>query len=80
MITAEKVNKLIKLQPNQLDQALITQGYTGFERVMACEFLGITNSGDFCYKITYRSMDQGTWDYGKVFVNINETGQVVADY
>lgn len=80
MITAEKINKLSTLTSAGLNQALSDAGYTMFERVMDREFLGITNSGDFCYKFTYRDSTEGTWAYGKLFVNINEKGLIVADY
>lgn len=80
MITAEKIKKLSNLTAFGLDQALRNAGYTMFERVMNSEFLGITNSGDFCYKFTYRDSTEGTWEYGKLFVNINETGLIVAEY
>ena len=80
MITASKIAKLSNLSSSGLDQALRNAGYTMFERVMDREFLGITNSGDFCYKFIYRDSTEGTWAYGKLFVNINETGLIVADY
>jgi hypothetical protein len=80
MITAEKINKLSTLSNTGLDQALRNAGYTMFERVMEREFLGITNNGDFCYKFTYRDSTEGTWSTGKLFVNLNETGLIVADY
>lgn len=80
MITAEKIKKLAHLSNTGLDQALSNSGYTMFERVMQSEFIGITNSGDFCYKFTYRDSTEGTWAYGKLFVNMDETGKVVAEY
>lgn len=80
MITAGKIAQLSNLSSSGLDQALRNAGYTMFERVMDREFLGITNGGDFCYKFTYRDSTEGTWAYGKLFVNILDDGTIVADY
>ncbi len=77
MITAENVVKLSTLKAKDLDIAMKNSGYSG-ERPMDCTFLGITTGGDFCYKFTYR--DDESWSYGKVFVNINATGKIVAEY
>ncbi len=78
MITASKIAQLSNLSSAGLNQALRNAGYTMFERVMDREFLGITNSGDFCYKFTYR--EDESWSYGKLFVNTLDDGTIVADY
>jgi len=78
MITAEKVSKLSTLKAKDLDTALKNAGYSAYERPMDCTFLGITTGGDFCYKFTYR--EDESWSYGKLFVNINATGMIVAEY
>jgi hypothetical protein len=78
MITAEKVSKLSTLKAKDLDNALHNAGYSMYQRPMDAQFIGITNSGDFCYKFTYREDD--SWAYGKLFVNIDATGKIVAEY
>jgi hypothetical protein len=80
MITAEKVSKLSTLKAKDLDTALKNAGYSAYERPMDCTFLGITTGGDFCYKFIYRDSTEDTWAYGKLFVNINATGLVIAEY
>ena len=80
MITAEKVQKLSNLSLKNLADALTNKGYTEFERPMQATFLGITNSGDFCYKFVYRCRDEGTWAYGKLFVNVDDNNRLIADY
>jgi hypothetical protein len=51
------------------------------DHVLTSEFIGITNGGQFCYKIGYQDLDvdQGL-TYCKVFVRISDTGEVVAEY
>jgi hypothetical protein len=80
MITAEKVNKLASLSTDQIEGALTTAGYSKSERVLQSKFVGITNGGDFCYQFTYKDNDSGLLSIGKLFVNINATGEIVADY
>ena len=80
MITAEKIAKLSALKARDLEDALKNSGYThqDYDRPVDCEFLGITNSNDFCYKFMYREEDG--WSYGKLFVNIDAMGKVVAEF
>ena len=80
MITAEKIAKLTTLKALDLDRALVTSGYSMFERPRTAKFLGITNSGDFCYQFEYKDNDSGDITAGKLFVNLDEAGNVVAEY
>lgn len=80
MITAEKIAKLSTLDANGLDNALINSGYSMFERPKTAKFLGITTGGNFCYQFTYKDNDSGLLSIGKLFVDIDETGKIVADY
>jgi len=80
MITKETIQKLSNLSNVGLDQALRNAGHTKFERTMQREFLGITNGGEFCYKITYRDSINESWEYGKLFVKMTNDGLIVADY
>ena len=78
MIMADRLKRLISLGPRDLSLILADTGYTGcaFE---SAEFLGLTNGGDFCYKVTYYD-DAGTGpEVGKVFVKDN-FGVVTADF
>jgi len=79
MITADTLKTLTAFTPKALARALAVSGYTGasFE---SAEFVGITNAGQFCYKVTYFD-DAGTGqvETGKVFLTYNN-GTVTADY
>ena len=80
MITAEKIKKLSNLSSAGLTQALTNAGYSKQEFILDREFVGITNGGQFCYKFAYKDSDTGELSNGKLFVSINETGLIVADY
>ena len=81
MILADTLKVLTTLTPTGLTQVLKHSGYTGcfFKRA---EFLGITNGGDFCYKVTYHDeegMDEDA--VGKVFVKYDHaTHAMTADF
>lgn len=52
------------------------------DHVVTSEFLGVTNGGQFCYKIGYQDPDlqgQGL-TYCKIFVWQNNNGELEADY
>lgn len=81
MITAETVQELINFTTKDLQRILNTSGYRrcAFE---TAEFLGITNGGQFCYKVTYYD-EAGTGDHevSKVFLSIDQsTGVFTADF
>lgn len=79
MILAEELEKYTEMTRYDLVEALARNGYTGasFESV---RFLGITNSGNFCYRVTFWD-DAGTGvETGKVYVSKNATGDAVAEY
>jgi hypothetical protein len=81
MITADTLIELINFTPKDLARVLDTSGYTmcAFE---TAKFLGITNGGQFCYKVTYFD-EAGTGDHevGKVFVSLDQsTGELTADF
>lgn len=82
MITAEKITKLGYLNTEQLDNALQAMGYltTMYDPIMESKFLGITNGGDFCYQFAYIDSDIKKLSTGKLFVSVNETGTVVAEF
>jgi len=80
MILADTVRTLTTLTPTGLSQVLKHSGYTGqfFKRA---EFVGITNGGEFAYKVIYHD-DAGTGEeVGKVFVKYDSsTGFMTAGY
>jgi hypothetical protein len=81
MITADRLQTLTTFTPKALAVALAQSGYTGcsFERA---EFLGITNGGQFCYKVTwFDEMGTGEIVEDKVFLTYHSAeGYVTADY
>lgn len=81
MITAEKLTEVTTLTRHDLAKILDTSGYSmcAFE---TATFLGITNGGQFCYRVTYWD-EAGTGDHevSKVFVSLDQTtGTVTADF
>ncbi len=80
MITAERLQTLTTFTPKALAVALAQSGYTGcsFEKA---EFVGITNGGQFCYKVAYfDDGDTGELLEDKVFLTYHTEGYVTADY
>lgn len=78
MITAEVLNDLISITAERLTVILQNSGYKS--KVLAdVKFVGITNGGQFCYKVIYD--DEGEERLGKVFVTYNyQTGRLTADF
>lgn len=81
MITADRLKTLTEFTPRALAMGLAQSGYTGcsFE---SAEFIGITNGGQFCYKVTYfDEAGTGERETGKVFLTYNaDVGSVTVDY
>ncbi len=78
MITASKLTELITLSPRALTRIVQESGYKQ-DKVNEAKFLGMTNAGQFCYKVDYD--DFGTPSTTKLFVKYNPaTGMVTADY
>lgn len=80
MITADKVKILTSQTPTGLSQILKHSGYTGcfFKRA---EFVGITNGGQFAYKVTYHDDSGEGEEIGKVFLSYkNDTDTITADF
>ena len=68
MILADTLKLLITQTPTGLSQILKHSGYTGCVFKTA-RFLGITNSGEFCYKVTFHDEEGMDEDAeGKVYV------------
>lgn len=81
MVTAETLTQLTTLGPYALSRILHFSGYTGAS-FKSAEFVGITNGGEFAYKVTYHD-EAGTGKdaVGKVFVKYDQvTNKISADY
>lgn len=79
MILANELNKFTTLDRYELSNILADSGYSdcSFNSV---KFLGLTNSGNFCYSVKFFD-DQGEGEEtGKVFVSKNATGDIVAEF
>ncbi len=79
MILADELSKFATLDRYELSNILDRSGYKdcSFNSV---KFLGLTNSGNFCYSVKYFD-DQGEGEEtGKVFVSKNTTGDIVAEF
>lgn len=80
MLTADKIKVLTTLDRSSLARILDSSGYS-MCAFKATEFLGLTNGGQFCYKVVYFD-DAGTGknEVGKVFVSVDANGSVTADF
>lgn len=74
MITADVVKELVSLDKTQLVQIVESSGYKGAD-FKSIKFLGLTNGGQFCYRVTYHGDDE---ESGKVFVS-RQGDKFVAD-
>ena len=79
MVTPVKLQELISHTPQTLATVLHFSGYTGAQ-FKSAEFIGITNSGQFCYKVVYHDESGTGQAVGKVFLTYNKDGSVFADY
>jgi hypothetical protein len=78
MITASKLTELTTYSPRALTRIVQASGYKQ-DTVNEAKFLGMTNGGQFCYKVDYD--DFGTPSTTKLFVKYDPaTGMVTADY
>jgi hypothetical protein len=78
MITAYKINKLGNLSTIQLNQAIRRNGHA--DSFKEGKFLGITNAKQFVYEVLYFDTDEGEDCYTKIFVDLNESEEAVANY
>ena len=77
MITADTIEVLTSYSPQYLTKAAQLAGYKG-PNFTACKFLGITNGGQFCYKVVFHVV--GGTDSAKVYLTYNHAdGRVKAD-
>jgi len=76
MLLKGHVNELVNLTADELARIARQSGYKD-AKFLHCEFVGITNGGDFCYSVTYKDYEYGAC---KVYVRRNDAGNYVADY
>lgn len=82
MLSADKINEVIKLSKYDLIRVLARSGYTGCS-FKDSEFVGLTTGGQFCYRVDYWDDGGGPEEElvtGKVFVWYGSDGRLVADY
>ena len=78
MITADQLQTLTSFTAPALSRALQLSGYKE-DTFTSATFVGMTNAGQFCYKVTYP--EHGELATGKVFLSYDPTnGTVTADY
>ena len=80
MILADTLKTLTTFGPKGLAVVLDKSGYSMCS-FKSAEFKGITNGGEFCYKVTYHD-DNGEGEaVGKVFVKYDHaTHAITADF
>ncbi len=80
MITAERLKTLTTFTPVALAKGLEISGYKGAE-FKSAEFIGITNGGQFCYKVTFFDEHLSEDVVGKVFLTYDrDMGSVRVSY
>ncbi len=80
MITADRLKTLTSFTPVALAKGLEISGHRGSEFKTA-EFIGITNGGQFCYRVTFFDQHLGEDTQGKVFLTYDAAmGSVSVDY
>ena len=77
MLLKSHVNELVNMDAATLSRIARQSGYkdANFDD---CEFVGITNGGDFTYKARYT--EDGGNDFTKIYVWRDTTGNYVAEY
>ena len=81
MILADTLKLLTTQTPTGLSQILKHSGYTGCVFKTA-RFLGLTNAGEFCYKVTFHDEEGEDEDAeGKVYVKYDSIDHAItADF
>lgn len=79
MLLKSHVEELLTMTADKLTRIARQTGYTDAE-FKTCEFVGITNSGDFAYKTTYFDFDANAVRLAKLYVWRDESGNYIAEY
>ena len=76
MILADTLKLLTTMTPTSLAQTLKVSGYDG-QSFKRAEFLGITNGGEFCYKVEYHDDSNTGRVIDKVFVRYDQSNHAI---
>ena len=76
MITADTLKTITEFDARTLTTLIRKAGYKE-DTFTGAKFLGMTNGGQFCFSCTYKGEFA---DVCKVFVYIDETGSIRAEY
>lgn len=77
MLLKHNVAELLNLGAYGLTRIARSSGYKD-ANFTDCEFVGITNGGEFAYKATYT--EDGRKAFTKLYVRRDDAGNYVADY
>ena len=77
MLFKYQIEELLALDADGLARIARASGYKD-AKFTDCEFVGITNGGEFAYKASY--FEDGTYDFTKLYVRRDPAGNYVADY
>lgn len=79
MITVDNLRKCMFLNTITLED-ILRKNYPK-DRIVQSNFVGITNGGQFCYDISYPDdTSKSGLSPGKVFVSLDTTGNLTAEY
>ena len=79
MITAEQLARLTNYSADDINRVMQDSGYSE-DTYLTARFLGLTNSGQFCYSVQYDYPGEGLTQ-SKVFLSYDHgTGRVLGDY
>ncbi len=78
MIRADTLRTLTSMGPYDLKVTLATSGDAS-RSFKTSTFLGLTNGGEFCYKVTYLDDADAGEKTGKVFVSY-DAGTIIAKF
>jgi hypothetical protein len=79
MILAEDLTKYVTFDRYELSNILARSGYSGMS-FNSVKFLGLTNSGNFCYSVKYFDDHIEGEQAGKVFVSKSAAGEMTAEF
>ncbi len=77
MLLKQNVLELVGMDATTLSRITRNSGYKD-AKFDTCEFVGITNSGDFCYRVSY--FEDGEQDFAKVYVKRTAANEYIADF
>ncbi len=77
MLLKQHIEELLAMDADKLARIARQSGYKD-AKFTECEFVGITNGGEFAYKATY--FEDGAYDFTKLYVWRDTAGNYVADY